>query len=210
MNENYSHNRYTKLWKSLHWIVAYCCRVWIDEEKNSFNQAGRGLYFMRMKIVWLKRRSLYGKAHMGFSWIYFSIIYRFQLNFYSFLTDFMSIGTGSDSDCVVLFKAYVISFDRSMYWGGKSNNQNTISNLWKLKGFLSGLHKVLLIIIIIIIHIFLRIIRNANVILHKNKFFYSQNMCRYIFLLKNSIAHLKCVQKVKCSTTWNVIASMLF
>lgn len=76
-----------------------------------------------MKIVWHTYCSTY-----GFQSKYFSIIYRFR---FICISCWLILCWSELVQTAVLLEMYVISLDRSIYWGGKPNNQKTISILWK-------------------------------------------------------------------------------
>lgn len=121
-------------------IVAYCCWAWIKRQKSFVILLGkqclchseRGLYFMWNEncMVWSKLHTAYGILNEIYILSQLFIDFEY-IRIASFRPEFSQALCMSDGKCssetVAFLEIYAISFDRSTYWGGKPNNQKSIS-----------------------------------------------------------------------------------
>lgn len=138
-----------------------------------------------MKIVRHTHCSTY-----GFQSKYFSIIYRFR---FICILCWLILCRSELVQTAVLLEMYVISFDRSIYWGGKPNNQKTISTLWKPGECVCFVKVAPQKKLKFVFSSFT--FRKGNVILPREKksLIFVQNMCGHFSIEgKISIAHLIC------------------
>lgn len=106
-------------------ITLNTCLLLQGINKEAKTLSGRGLYFMRMKIIW-------------FNWRVYCCTYGFQSNISQLFIDIdylfsfrMTLCRLKVTQAVVSLEMCVISLHRSMLWGGRPNNQKTISGLLK-------------------------------------------------------------------------------